>query len=168
MRRDAFIEAALKPCAPRYTLRQAVYACAGVFVVIAIIGVFSFELGVLLALGSFGSSSVLLFAFPENHFSQPRSIAGGHVVCSAVGLLAWHVCGPHWWAMAGAVAVATALMMGLRCMHPPAGSNPLIVFLGLHDWDMLLFPTLSGSIALVLVALAYHRIQGRNYPLYWR
>jgi CBS-domain-containing membrane protein len=65
---------------PRPSLRSGVIACFGIFIAIAALAFLSFNLEVLLTLGSFGSTSVLLFAFPENHFAQPRSIIGGHFI----------------------------------------------------------------------------------------
>src|SRR3954469_8471116 len=95
---------------PRYPFRQGVIACLGIFIVIGVLAFFSFNLEILLALGSFGSTSVLLFAFPENHFSQPRSIVGGHFISSAAGLLALFVFGKVWWALGLAVALSAAVM----------------------------------------------------------
>jgi CBS-domain-containing membrane protein len=139
-----------------------------VALVIGVLAFSTFKLGVLLALGSFGSSAVLLFTFPEHHFSQPRSLVGGHFLCSAIGLLALALFGPTWWALALAVAVGTAVMMLMRCMHPPAGSNSIIIFIGtIQDWHFLFFPTLCGTLAMVAVAVLYHRACGRTYPLYW-
>lgn len=152
---------------PRQSLRTGAIACLGIFAGISVLAYGSFDLGVLLALGSFGSTSVLLFLFPENHFSQPRSILGGHFISTAAGLLAMLVFGKTWWALGLAVAGATAVMMVTRTVHPPAGSNPIIVFLALPGWDFLLFPTLFGAIALVASGWAYHRSCQRNYPLYW-
>jgi CBS-domain-containing membrane protein len=40
-------------------------------------------------------------------------------------------------------------MMVTRTMHPPAGSNPIIVFLTAPGWGLTLFPTLFGAMALV-------------------
>lgn len=158
----------MRPTAPPgYGLREGALACAGVFSAIAALAYSSFNLGLLLALGSFGSSAVLLFAFADSHFSQPRSIIGGHVISTAVGLLALALLGRQWWALALAVAAATALMMAARCLHPPAGSNPIIVFLALPGWDFLLFPTLSGALVLVAVGVLYHRACALAYPLYW-
>ncbi|HAT33985.1 MAG TPA: HPP family protein [Janthinobacterium sp.] len=153
---------------PRHTLRQAAVACGGIFLAIGALAFASFKLGTLLALGSFGSSSVLLFTFPESHFSQPRSILGGHVISSAVGLALLQVCGPAWWSLGLAVALAAAAMMWSGTLHPPAGSNPIIIFLARPGWGFLLFPTLFGALALVLAALAWHRLQRQPYPLYWR
>lgn len=142
-------------------------ACAGVFAVIGVLAFGSFNLGTMLLLGSFGSTAVIVFAFPDIHFAQPRSVIGGHIICSGVGLAALALCGPTWWALALAAAVSLALMMLTRTVHPPAGSNPLIVFLAFPKWGFLLFPTLAGAVVMVLVAVVYHRVCKRVYPAYW-
>jgi len=149
----------------RPSLRAGATACAGIFFGIALLAYASFDLRVLLALGSFGSSSILLFAFPESPFSQPRSIIGGHVISTAVGLLALLLFGKTWWALGAAVAASAAVMLLARCVHPPAGSNPIIVFLTHPGWDFLLFPTLAGALVLVASGWLYHRATGRPYPL---
>lgn len=153
--------------APGFTLTRGLMACAGVFVVIGVLAFSSFNLGVLLALGSFGSTAVMVFTFPEIHFAQPRSVIGGHAICTAVGLVSLALLGPHWWSLASAAAIATALMMLTRTMHPPAGSNPLIVFLAAPKWGFLFFPTLAGALVVVAVAVLYHRACRRPYPAYW-
>lgn len=153
--------------APAYTLRFGAVACAGVALIIGVLAFSSFKLGVLLALGSFGSTAVMMFTFPELHFSQPRSVVGGHFICTAVGLAALALFGPAWWSLALAAGVSCALMMLTRCMHPPAGSNPVIVFLVGPKLSFLFFPTLFGALTMVLVAVVYHRACRRTYPAYW-
>lgn len=153
--------------APRHGLRTGVLACAGVFCVIAVLSLASFNGGALLLLGSFGSTAVMVFTFPELHFSQPRSVVGGHVICTAVGLGALGLFGATWWSLAAAAALCVALMMWTRTLHPPAGSNPIIVFLTAPKWSFLLFPTLLGAVTMVAVAMAYHRATRRSYPAYW-
>lgn len=152
---------------PRFSLLQGVVACVGVFIVIGVLAFSSFNLGLLLALGSFGSTAVMMFTFPEIHFSQPRSVVGGHFICTAVGMAALALLGHHWWALALAAGLSCALMMVTRCMHPPAGSNPIIVFLAAPKLGFLLFPTLFGALAMVGVAVLYHRACKRTYPAYW-
>ncbi len=148
-------------------MRAGALACGGVFVAISLLAWCSFDLGVLLALGSFGSTSVILFAFRDSHFAQPRSIIGGHVISSTIGLLVLALLGRHWFALGLAVALSAAAMMLARAVHPPAGSNPIIVFLALPGWDFLLFPTLFGALAMVGIGVAYHRACGFAYPHYW-
>ena len=43
-------------------------------------------LGLFLA-GSFGSSMVLLFGFPESPFAQPKNVFFGHLVTTLVGVI---------------------------------------------------------------------------------
>ena len=164
---NASLRAQVPSRAPRYGLRAGVIACAGVFTIIAVLAIGSYNLGVLLLLGSFGSSAVMVFSFPEIHFSQPRSVIGGHVICTAVGLAALTLFGATWWSLATAAAASVALMMVTRTLHPPAGSNPIIVFLAAPKWGFLLFPTLFGALTMVVVAVLYHRATRRVYPAYW-
>jgi len=66
------------------------------------------------------------------------------------------------------VGTAIALMMATRTVHPPAGSNPVIVFLIQPGWDFLLFPTLTGALLLAVVALIYNNLSRNDkYPKYW-
>jgi CBS-domain-containing membrane protein len=122
----------------------------------------------MLMLGSFGASCVLIFGFPDVPFSQPRNVVVGHCMCSFVGLACLALFGPQWWALVLAVAIVIALMMLSGTVHPPAGSNPVIVFLALPKWDFLIFPTLTGAAILVLLALVYNNTLRKNsYPKYW-
>ena len=122
----------------------------------------------ILVLGSFGASCVLVFGFPDLPFSQPRHILLGHVLSSAIGLAALTLFGPGPLPMALATATAVAAMMALRCVHPPAGSNPVIVFLTQPGWGFLLWPTALGALLLLAVALVFNNLgRTRRYPQYW-
>ena len=105
-----------------------------------IVGALAFlgrSLDVMLLLGSFGASCVLLFVYPDAPFAQPMNVVGGHVICTVVGLAASHWIGPQPWVLALAVGCSIAAMMATRTVHPPAGSNPVIVFLGHSGWGFL-------------------------------
>ena len=66
------------------------------------------------------------------------------------------------------LGAAVMLMFATRTVHAPAGSNPVIVFLMQPGWDFALFPTLSGAVILVLVALFYHNLTRESrWPKYW-
>jgi CBS-domain-containing membrane protein len=121
-----------------------------------------------LMLGSFGATCVLVFGFPESPFSQPRNVIAGHVLSSLVGLVFLVLLGTQWWSVALAAATAIALMQLTRSVHPPAGSNPVIVMLTVPGWGFLLTPTLLGALLLVLVALVFNNLfRERTYPTYW-
>ncbi|MGG9999850.1 HPP family protein [Pseudovibrio ascidiaceicola] len=140
----------------------------GGIVAIAILALMDGSLEAALLLGSFGASCVLIFGFPEAPFSQPRNIIAGHGLSSFVGLLLLTLFGPTWWALALAAGLAIALMMATRTVHPPAGSNPVIIFLAQPGWDFLLFPTLTGAVLLVIVAWVFLKLSKRSaYPAYW-
>ncbi|SMB84509.1 CBS-domain-containing membrane protein [Pasteurella testudinis DSM 23072] len=70
-----------------------------------------------LVLGSFGASCLLVFAYPNSPFSQPRNVIGGHFIASLTGLVIMAFCGVHWWSMALGVGTAIALMLLLRVPH---------------------------------------------------
>jgi CBS-domain-containing membrane protein len=153
---------------PQPAVRVVALAWLGGFLAIAAIAALADTLALALVLGSFGASCVLVFGYPDVPFSQPRNVIAGHAISSLVGLLCLWAFGPHWWAVAIAVATAIALMMLTRTVHPPAGSNPVIVFLTLPAWNFLLFPTLVGALVLVAVALVYNNAtRAAKYPKYW-
>ncbi len=126
------------------------------------------RLDVLLLLGSFGASCVLLFGYPDSPFAQPMNVIGGHVICTVIALAALHWIGPQPWVLALAVGCSIAAMMATRTVHPPAGSNPVIVFLAHSGWSFLLFPVAGGALILVLIGWLYNNaVRKTPYPQYW-
>ncbi len=151
-----------------HPVRNILFAGLGGFIAIALLAYLADSLEAALIMGSFGASCVLVFGFPDAPFSQPRNVIAGHFISTLTGLTFLMLFGPVWWSVALAVGVAIMLMMASRTVHPPAGSNPVIVFLLQPGWDYLLFPTLSGAVLLVLVALLYNNLsRSANYPKYW-
>lgn len=155
-------------CPPRATMSDIISAWIGGAVAIAIVAYGSTLALSPLVLGSFGASCVLLFGFPDSPFSQPRNVIGGHFLASLVGLLFLYFVGTQWWGMALAAASGIAIMQLTRTVHPPAGSNPVIVMLTAPSWQFLITPTLVGAVLLVIVALFLNNLrEGRSYPKYW-
>ena len=156
------------PLPPKPSTKAVALAWLGGFLAIAAVASLNDFLSVALVLGSFGASCVLVFGYPDVPFSQPRNVVAGHFISSLVGLVFLFSFGPHWWSVALAVGTAIALMMLTRTVHPPAGSNPVIVFLMQPSWGFLLFPTLVGALVLVAVALVYNNAtRDAKYPKYW-
>jgi CBS-domain-containing membrane protein len=154
---------------PAYPAKAAIaLAGLGGFLGIGALALLGDGSGVTLLLGSFGASCVLLFGYPEAAFAQPANVIGGHVICTVIGLLVVNVCGVHAWSLGLAVGLSIATMMATRTVHPPAGSNPVIVFLSHPTWSFLLFPVLAGALMLVLLAMFYNNaIRKVRYPHYW-
>ncbi|GGB94282.1 HPP family protein [Pseudoduganella buxea] len=153
---------------PQPSHKNVLLAWLGGVLAIAAVAALTDAMSTVLLLGSFGASCVLVFGYPDVPFSQPRNVVAGHVFSSAIGLVFLHLFGPTWWAVALAVGTAIAVMMMTRTVHPPAGSNPVIVFLSQPGWGFLLFPTMFGALVIVCVALAYNNAtRSARYPKYW-
>ena len=153
---------------PKHSIRAVLVAWLGGFLAISAITLLSNTFSTALVLGSFGASCVLIFGFPDVPFSQPRNVIGGHFISSLIGLSCLTLFGASWWSVSIAVGTSIAMMMMTRTTHPPAGSNPVIIYLLKPAWSFLLFPTLVGAIVLVVIAIIYNNLatDGR-YPKYW-
>ena len=114
-------------------------------------------LGLFLA-GSFGSSMVLLFGFPESPFAQPRNVFFGHLVTTLVGVIFVNLIPlPIYISIALAVGIGIFFMILFNVVHPPAGGNPIMVIIGSVSYDYLLFPTISGCFIIILVAILINK-----------
>ena len=153
---------------PKHSIKAILVAWLGGFLAISAVTLLSNTFSAALVLGSFGASCVLIFGFPDVPFSQPRNVIGGHFISSLIGLLCLTLFGATWWSVSIAVGTSIAMMMLTRTTHPPAGSNPVIIYLLKPAWSFLLFPTLFGAIILVVIAVIYNNLanDGR-YPKYW-
>lgn len=153
---------------PRPGLKPVALAWLGGFLAIAAVALLADALSVAMVLGSFGATCVLVFGYPDVPFSQPRNVITGHFISSLIGLIFLTTFGPHWWSVSLSVGTAIAVMMLTRTVHPPAGSNPVIVFLTQPSWAFLLLPTLAGATIVVAVALLYNNsTRDARYPKYW-
>ena len=123
-------------------------------------------LGYFLA-GSFGSSMVLLFGFPESPFAQPKNVFFGHLLTALVGVIfVNYIPLPIYINIALAVGVGIFLMILLNVVHPPAGGNPIIVIIGSVSYDYLISPIIFGCIIILLLAILINKfILKKNYPL---
>lgn len=114
---------------------------------------------------SLGASAVLVFGMPSSPLAQPWPVLGGSTLSALVGAgCAAVVPDP---ALAGALAVglAIALMVPLRCLHPPGGAMALYVVLNAGDgWRLAAFPILLNVLILLLAAVVYNALTGRKYP----
>ena len=116
--------------------------------------------------GSFGSSMVLLFGYPESPFAQPKNVFFGHLVTSIVGVLILKFLTVDLFLqIAVAVGLGIFVMILLGVTHPPAGGNPIVIILGAVSYDFLLNPIIFGSIIIIAYAIILNRfILKKNYP----
>ena len=117
--------------------------------------------------GSFGSSMVLLFGFPESPFAQPKNVFFGHLVTAFVGVIfVNYIPLPIYINIALGVGVGIFFMILLNVVHPPAGGNPIIVIIGSASYDYLISPIIFGCILILLLAILINKfLLKKNYPL---
>ena len=128
----------------------------------------------LLLVGSFGASAVLIYGAIGSPLAQPRNLVGGHVLSAFIGVACWQLLHPVPW-LAAAVAVSTAIaaMHATRTLHPPGGATALIAVIGGADVHALGFfypimPVGLGALIMLAIAVAVNNIpRHRKYPDYW-
>ena len=147
--------------------KRALFALIFSIIAIGTLSFLSFETpyGLFLA-GSFGSSMVLLFGYPESPFAQPKNVFFGHLITALVGLFFLNfVPLPIYIIIPLAVGFGVGLMIFLNVTHPPAGGNPIIVIIGSVSFDYLLSPVVTGSIIIIVFAMIINRfILKKSYP----
>ena len=117
--------------------------------------------------GSFGSSMVLLFGFPESPFAQPKNVFFGHLCTALVGVIFVNFIPlPIYMNIALGVGAGVFLMILLNIVHPPAGGNPIMVIIGSVSFDYLINPIIFGCIIILLLAILVNKfLLQKNYPL---
>jgi CBS-domain-containing membrane protein len=150
---------------------RALYALIFSIITIGTLSFLEFETpyGFFLA-GSFGSSMVLLFGYPESPFAQPKNVFFGHLVTSIVGVLILKFLPvDQFLQIAIAVGLGIFVMIILGVTHPPAGGNPIVIIVGVYSYEFLLNPIIFGSIIIIVYAIILNRfILKKNYPSSWK
>jgi len=132
------------------------------------------EMGLMLIIGSFGASAVLIYGAIRSPLAQPRNLLGGHILSAIIGVTAYQWLGEQpWLAAAVAVSISIAVMHLTMTLHPPGGATALIAVIGgesVHELGYLyvVIPTALGAIVMLLVALIINNIpKSRKYPEFW-
>jgi CBS-domain-containing membrane protein len=127
-----------------------------------------------MVIGSFGASAVLIYGVINSDLAQPRNLVGGHIVSALSGVTAFKMFHPNI-PLAAAIAVATAIaaMHATKTAHPPGGATALIAVIGsekIHALGYLyvLIPAGLGATVMLVVALLVNNIPNtRKYPRFW-
>jgi len=163
---------------PRVGSVEILWSWLGSFMGIAAVGLIHFKLleqtSLMMIIGSFGASAVLVYGAIRSPLAQPRNLIGGHMLSAVIGVAAHQYLGAlPWLAAAVAVATAIALMHATKTLHPPGGATALIAVIGgesVHRLGYLyvLMPTGLGAIVLMIVALLVNNLSPhRRYPEFW-
>jgi len=125
-------------------------------------------------IGSFGASAVLIYGAIRSPLAQPRNLIGGHVLSAIIGVAAYNIFQHQLW-LASSVAVATAIavMHATKTLHPPGGATALIAVIGsqkIHNLGYLyaVVPVGLGAAIMLVVALLVNNLsKNRKYPEFW-
>lgn len=127
-----------------------------------------------MVIGSFGASAVLIYGAIKSPLAQPRNLLGGHVFSAFIGVFCYQAFGSHMWlASSLAVSTAIALMHATKTLHPPGGATALIAVIGgekIHGLGYLyaLVPAGLGAAVMLAVALLVNNMpRTRSYPEFW-
>ena len=150
----------------------------GAFIGIAAVAYANFNLiedtDLVMVIGSFGASAVLIYGAIGSPLAQPRNLIGGHIISAIIGVTFYKVFPSQLWlASSLAVATAIAVMHATKTLHPPGGATALIAVIGsskVHSLGYLyaVVPAGLGAVIMLVVALLVNNIpKNRRYPDFW-
>jgi len=163
---------------PRVGLTEVLWSWIGSFFGLAAVSLIHYKIldqtGLMLIIGSFGASAVLIYGAIRSPLAQPRNLLGGHILSAIIGVTTFKLLGGQPW-LAAAIAVSTsiAVMHLTGTLHPPGGATALIAVIGgasVHNLGYLyvLMPTALGAIVMLIIALIINNIpKNRRYPEFW-
>ena len=116
-----------------------------------------------------GASSVLLFAVPASPLAQPWNMVVGNTIAGIIGVTCAMFISNSTEAFSVAVALAIFLMMTTDSLHPPSGAVAITAVLGgesIHQlgYYFIFYPVLLNSILLLVIAIIFNRLLGKQYP----
>ena len=154
---------------PSFKRWQPFNSFIGGLIAISCLGILSNLSTYSLLVAPFGASTVLLFGAPNSPLAQPRNLVFGNLIGAISAVICVFFLGSSPLASGIAVGMAIALGQAFRCFHPPAGAVALLGVLLKATPIFILFPILSGSLILLVIAFGFHRFQKReqSYPLHW-
>lgn len=121
---------------PAVSLFEILWSWIGAFLGILSVALVHYNLlgegaDMIMVIGSFGASAVLIYGATKSPLAQPRNLIGGHVISAIIGVTLYKVFHDHMWLAAStSVATAIAVMHATKTLHPPGGATALIAVIG--------------------------------------
>jgi len=155
-----------------------IWSWVGSFIGIAAVAIINYNIvdktDLVLIIGSFGASAVLIYGAIRSPLAQPRNLIGGHLISAIIGVTIYKLFPTHLM-LAAPVAVATSIaaMHATKTLHPPGGATALIAVIGsqkIHNlgYFYVLIPGAVGPVIMLAVALLVNNIpKNRRYPEFW-
>lgn len=122
-----------------------------------------------LLLASLGGTTLFLFVLTTAPAAQPRAVFGAHLIGALIGIIAYQLFGDGFWVYVIALIVTIGILLLVRCVHPPAGANPLIMIQSHASFMHLGITVLTGVLIIFAVAYIWSRlgVGSRKYPVSW-
>jgi CBS-domain-containing membrane protein len=122
-----------------------------------------------LLLASLGGTTLFLFVLTTAPAAQPRAVFGAHLIGALIGIIAYQLFGDGIWVYVFALVVTIGVLLLVRCVHPPAGANPLIMIQAHASFWHLGITVLTGVLIIFAVAYIWSRmgVGSRKYPVSW-
>ena len=137
----------------------------GAFLCISLLSFLHFsEYGDIWLIPPFGASMVLVMAVHNSPLAEPKNIFLGHTLSALSGVVIFALMGSSFISLGIAVGLAVFVMATFDSIHPPAGANPIIAILGGKGLSFVLLPVALGAIVIIIFALFYNKLLGRDYP----
>ena len=163
---------------PKVGIAEICWSWVGAFLGIAAVAYCNFKFlsqtDLIMIIGSFGASAVLIYGAIKSPLAQPRNLVGGHMLSAITGVASYQLLFfSPWLASAVAVATAIAIMHATKTLHPPGGATALIAVIGsqkIHALGYLyvFVPAGLGAVIMLIVALIVNNIaKSRKYPEFW-
>ncbi|MCK5686541.1 HPP family protein [bacterium] len=163
---------------PMVSVFEIVWSWIGAFLGIAAVSYINYniidETDLVMVIGSFGASAVLIYGAIKSPLAQPRNLIGGHIISALIGVTCYKILpSPMWLTSSLAVATAISIMHFTKTLHPPGGATALIAVIGsskIHSLGYLyaIIPVGLGAFIMLVVALCINNIpKNRRYPDFW-
>ena len=163
---------------PSVSLSEIIWSWIGSFFGIAAVAFIHYTIlektDLVMIIGSFGASAVLVYGAIKSPLAQPRNLIGGHILSAVIGVTAYKAMhGQMWLATSFAVATSIGVMHATKTLHPPGGATALIAVIGsqkIHNLGYLYaaIPVGLGAAVMLIVALVINNIpKNRRYPEFW-
>jgi CBS-domain-containing membrane protein len=163
---------------PAVSLSEILWSWIGAFLGIAAVAYINYNrlegTDLVMLIGSFGASAVLIYGAIKSPLAQPRNLLGGHIFSAVIGVACYQLMNEYMWlACAAAVATAIAFMHATKTLHPPGGATALIAVTGsdeIHKLGYLyaIIPVGLGALIMLAVALLVNNLnKNRRYPEFW-
>ena len=147
------------------TIVENLLSAFGAFFCISLLSYLHFsEYGDIWLIPPFGASMVLVMAVHDSPLAEPKNIFLGHTLSALSGVAIYALMGSSFISLGIAVGLAVFVMATFDSIHPPAGANPIIAILGGKGLSFVLMPVALGAVFIILFALFYNKLLGRDYP----